>query len=450
MEEKEIQIDEGISLTNVIRLLWSHVKFLILALLVGCVLGSGFAVWRTYNVNYYGSSVEFYVNPEKDNSAESGESQYGVYGAYGRHVMDNMVKLLSSESFIEQMLLNGERLPTEKDDFGKNWWTAEENEKYGITAKIALAQTEVDKLAVTQKALDDALLLKTETSLSISKLNTAYTEAKTLLQQKWNEAYTRENDLFASSLFNEDKYILLAGQGVLDEYTLLQEAYNDMKAKESAWTTAKNNLTIFNEDVEDKTEEKLAAQKITNEKVNEALSAWRKTKNYKKTLTTYQKALSFSYLQADEEFDDADNLARSFIYVSITVLNDVEFAETLLERVKEYVPVYVKDNMTIPSGYKSTNCLRTTRTDDIYLINPNFTLKQAIKYGVLAGGAALVLAAIVIVLLDRSDKRLKDTEIITKYFNVPLLGVVPTIEELTVGDGSKKSELSTPSKEVQS
>ncbi len=449
MEEKEIQVDEGISLSNVIRLLWSHVKLLILSLLVGCVLGSGFAVWKTYNVNYYGSSIEFYVNPEKDNAAESGESQYGVYGAYGRHVMDNMVKLLSSESFIEQMLLNGERLPAEKDDFGNAWWTATENEKYGITEKIALAQTEVDKLAVAQKALDDALLIENEVSLSIPKLNTAYTEAKNLVQEKWSEAYTREHDVFVSSLFSEDKYILLAGAGKLDEYALLQEAYNDMKAKESAWTTAKNSLTVYSDDVEDKTEAKLAAQKLANEKINVALEAWRKTKNYKLILTTYQKALHFSYLQADEEFDDADNLARSFIYVNVSVLNDVRFAETLLERIKEYVPVYVKDNMTVPTGYKSTNCLRTTRTDDIYLTNPNFTLKQAIKYGVLAGGAALVLVAIVIVLLDRSDKRLKDTEVITKYFNVPLLGIIPTIEDLTIGDGSKKAEPTTPSKEVK-
>jgi hypothetical protein len=46
--------------------------------------------------------------------------------------------------------------------------------------------------------------------------------------------------------------------------------------------------------------------------------------------------------------------------------------------------------------------------------------------------------------LDKSDKRLRDTEIITRKFNVPLLGIVPTIEDLKAEqNGKKKAEKTT-------
>jgi capsular polysaccharide biosynthesis protein len=40
--------------------------------------------------------------------------------------------------------------------------------------------------------------------------------------------------------------------------------------------------------------------------------------------------------------------------------------------------------------------------------------------------------------VDRLDKRLRDPEIITKKFNVPLLGIVPTIDELSLDAKDKK------------
>lgn len=111
MEEK-IQKEEGLSLLDIIHLLLSKLAILILVAILGGVFGGAFAIWRTIDVNYYGTEVQFYVNPERPKQTASSEgSQYGVYGAYGRHVMDNMVKLLSSESFTEQLILDGSIVP---------------------------------------------------------------------------------------------------------------------------------------------------------------------------------------------------------------------------------------------------------------------------------------------------------------------------------------------------
>jgi hypothetical protein len=134
--------------------------------------------------------------------------------------------------------------------------------------------------------------------------------------------------------------------------------------------------------------------------------------------------------------------------VTISIQNsnfDKGFAvgEMLLDRVKRIVPLYVEENMTVPAEYDGTNCQRITRTDSIRLTNPNFTTNQAIKYAILTAAIFFVAACVVIILLDKSDKRLRDTEIITRKLNVPLLGVVPTIEELAEQTAKKKTEKTT-------
>ncbi|MBQ8323411.1 MAG: hypothetical protein IJX91_05540 [Clostridia bacterium] len=58
---------------------------------------------KEYN---YECRLTFFVNPRLDGEASEGtdeESQYAVYGAYGNHVMNTMVKLLSSDIFAEEV-----------------------------------------------------------------------------------------------------------------------------------------------------------------------------------------------------------------------------------------------------------------------------------------------------------------------------------------------------------
>lgn len=280
--EENVQAEGEISLLDIAKLLLGKIKILILVVLFAAVLGGSFAVWKTYDVNYWGTTVEFYVNPEqpKDSVGENGGSQYGVYGAYGRHVMDNIVKLLGSESFAEILMENMEDLP-----------------------------------------------------------------AKTVI----DEATGKE---------------------------VLSSAYVSL------------------------------LRRVTS-------------------------AVTFSYLEENADVSDANNLARSFIYVKISVLNDKEFAEELLEQVRREVPVYVEANMAVPTDYTGTNCQQITVLDSVGLTNPGYTTNQAIKYAILAAVAALVVACVVIIIVDKSDKRLRDYETIMRNLGVPVLGVIPEIEAIS-------------------
>ena len=408
--EENLQNEEGLSLLDIVTLLLGKIKLLILVALIGGFLGGIFAVWRTIDINYYGTTVEFYVNPEKPKQTSGEGSQYGVYGAYGRHVMDNMIKLLESESFTEELILNGAALP----DMTKQW-TKKTDKATLLTTKVSVAQA----LLAEQKLYDDAV----EEKYALAA------DALAVLQEAWND------ELATSVEYQGLSYSKAAYEGLMKkgfsyqtQLVLAYEAYEGESGAKAQYDSA----------VKDASE----AKKDADAAIESALVVWRETENYASLLRQYKAAVSFSYLQADESVEDANNLARSFIYVTISVLgdNNKAFAENLLERVKVVVPAYVEENMTIPADYEGTNCQRITRTDNIALTNQGYTTNQAIKYAVLAAAAAVIIVCVIIIIIDRSDKRLRDYEIITKKFNVPVLGIVPTIEALQYDPNKKKAD----------
>ena len=409
MEKNPQKKEGGISLLDVLHLLLSKIKLLILVVLVGGLLGGAFAVVRTMDVDEYGTRVEFYVNPEKPVAStdstviNSNGSQYGVYGAYGRHVMDNMVKLLNSNAFTEQLLLGGDYLPE------KDVWTNEKEAELAtkLNAAIDAATESVNAL----KAAETALANKEESAIDAIQ---EYNKAMIKLNTAWADV--------SSSTFNEENYeekIETMAEG--DKKTALVNAYNAMLTARSTMITAQGDITLGQTNVN-------IARKSAQPFIDEALELWSKTARYKNELRRYSSNVRFSYLLADEDPDDANNLARSFIYANISVLNDEAFANELYDAVKKYVPIYVEENMTVPAGYEGTNCQRITRSDDVHLTNANYTLTQAIKYAIVFAAAAFAIASVILVIIDKSDKRLRDYEIITKEFNVPILGIVPSID----------------------
>lgn len=428
MENNNVMVEEGISLLDIVKLLWSRVKLLILVVILGGIIGGGITAIRTVDVNYYGSTVEFYVNPEKPEDAPSGESQYSVYGAYGSHVMKTIIQLLESDSFAEKLILNGDRLPK------KGVWVNKENPK-----EVALDLDGLIDVATAELKAEDDAKANADAKVLLSE------EALALLEETWTSALST-NTKYAGLAYSDSAYKKLVSE--LDELknnTALQSAYENYEGVDGAKAQARKALD----------EAKIAREKA-EKAVNSTLLAWQQTAKYRSALAQFKSALSYSFLQEDASAENVNNLARSFIYVKISVLNDEAFANEVLRRVRgavetdengneivteSVVSKYIEENMTIPAGYQGTNCQRITRTDDIYLTNPKYATKQAVKYGLLVGAIALVVASIVILLVDRLDKRLRDPEIITKKFNVPLLGVVPTIEDLAIdGKDKKKNE----------
>ncbi|MBR1974690.1 MAG: hypothetical protein IKA20_02460 [Clostridia bacterium] len=489
--EQNVQEKEGISLLDILRLLWSKVLILLLTVIVGGLAGAGVAIVRTINVDYWGTRVEFYVNPDKPKQTTGEGSQYGVYGAYGRHVMDNMVKLLDSESFTEKLMLNGADLPVAE------YWINPNNPSevaLGLDVKVATAQEALILSSALKNVTEKQAKVVSEDFMNLQNawataiIGTEYAQSTTYNKNLYSQAI---HDFRLAGIDTTDlEAAYISYEGSLDSKTASSTAQTLLEPFTNA---AEEALPSFRSDFD-------AAKKLTNEKdkaiainaayekyfnsvisvfdshkkalgsnvilntISSAASTakevaeaektaayetWSHTEAYKSELAKYSSAVSFSYLRADEDTEDANNLARSFIYVKISVLNDREFANELLESVKNVVPGYVEENMAKPADYEGTNCQRITRSDEIRLTNPGYTTTEAIKYGLLFAAAALVIACVIIIIVDKSDKRLRDYEIITKKFNVPVLGVVPTIETLTEESNAKAKQNAKKNKEAK-
>ena len=156
------------------------------------------------------------------------------------------------------------------------------------------------------------------------------------------------------------------------------------------------------------------------------MDAWRASEHYHTTISLVSSSISFSTI-TDSNVNET--LAKSFIIVDISVLNGEEAASILVDRVKTHVPIYVAQNMAKPAGYDKTNCQRITRLDNVRLLNPGNMQATAIKYAILLGAATLLAACVAVITVDYSDKRLRNFERTMEQLGVPVLGVIPTINE---------------------
>ncbi len=377
---------------------------------------------------YYETQICFYVNPENPTMSADGSglntsgSEYGVYGAYGEHIMDNMVKLLNEDAFAEEMLLRYQLRSAAAEDLTeeekalykylpmKDFWTSEKEAATELNEAIEYAIPYVQAIITAES---DLLEAQNAYLTAISAYSTAMDE----LDDAWGKAFPGPD-----SAFDEVKYSKLTEEE-LEKHPVLIAAYSKASRASSDLTTALGNVNGGNIALNN-------AQKAAQESRSNALDLWAKTTKYKTLHAKFSAATHFSFLLATEDRENANKFARSFIYANIDVYGDANhaFGNETYEILKDVVPEYVEANMAIPAGYTGTNCQRISRNDFVVQKNVGYTRSQAIKSAFLMAPAVGVIACIAIIIVDRSDKRLRDVDVITREFQVPILGIVPTIE----------------------
>ena len=381
MQEK-VHAQEDLTISNLFKILLQKIKILVLALIIGVIVGAGFGVLTTYNKHYYGTRVEFYINPKASDYTIDNDSQYGVYGAYNAKVMEGITGLLNSESFAEKLMVDSDGLPAR-----------------GLNAQID------EKIDAAQAPLAEAKATKAEyehAKYVYTKATETLTEANTALSAAWREYGDGE----------------VVRKGVHDE---VDAAIDVVTEAESAKKTAKENYQAKKDIAEEK-------RTVAEAAVEEALEEWRKTETYEDLITATLAVTTYDYYKGSSLAGTGD-LAQSFVYVEINVLNNIELAEGLYERIKVVLPKYVEANMAIPTGYIGTNCQRITRLDKVKLTNEGMMLDTAVKYAIVLAIVAVVATAVAVIVIDRMDNKLKDYEQTMKGFGLPVLGVIPSLEE---------------------
>lgn len=410
MEEKmqeKLQMQDEISLMDIIRLFIRKLKWIILVALIAVIAGASFGYLKTRDEHHFGATIAFYVNPQKDENSDQ-ESEYSIYGSYGENVMDNMVKLLSSELFAETLMLDPQGLPDDamiaKIRAHANGGDAKAD---ALMAKVTKARQTLDLIASKKTALDLA-------SEDLSNARTAMYDVQTAVNNAWADL----------------------GKGGTPSRIIIttrpeEETYN------SLWDDYQKSIIAYNTATQTQKDARSALIDARSQKSNafdEALKQWRTDYSvcgyYGGELANYRWAATYSYRSPSDGSDM--NFARSFFYVNISksgkdAVSTEAFAREFRERIIEYVPMFIEEIMPIPGGYLSTNCQRITRNDHVYTTNADYAKNTAIKYAILLAAVAVVITCVVIVIVDRSDKRLRSVEQITEKFNLPVLGVIPNI-----------------------
>ncbi len=408
--------EEGftLDLIDICKMLLSKLRLLILVLIAGAIVGCALGVATTYNVNYYGTKLQYYVNPKRSPSSTENQSQYGVYGAYGKNVMDNMVELLSSERFAENLLLDDDGLPRE-------WLNSDRREEARkIIQASKEAIKEVENLTEESEDLEQRI---PDLQAEYNYCNEDYEffkEARRYEQERLSNA--RAAGFSQSIIAQIEADVEDAKAKEIEAGEKRATAREDLK-------NAKDRKSALEKEIKDADEYALKLIKQSDDALEEILQDWRKTDSYHQQLSLIKSSVSYSYLkESSSSSSNANDFARSFFYVEIVMLNNKEFSEFLLERIKEEMPLYIEANMAIPAGYEATNCALTTCVDSIRELNPDLMKNQAIKYGALFAVAALVVVCVILILVDNADKKLRDYDVLTQVLNLPILGVIPSIE----------------------
>lgn len=350
--ENTVYTQDELTLGEIFKIIWRKIKILILVFLIGAIVGGGFGALTSLNEKYYGTSMEFYVNPTKESTQVESNSEYGVYGTYSRPVMDNIVRLLASESFAEQLLLD--------KDTGMPKFLDEENPNKELEDKI--------KEATPYKEAE----IKAKENLNIAR------RATIKAQLAYNDRLDVWNtQIVAGKISEADRVSFFAGVS-----SNLEEAQDNEKAAEVDYQEAYETAKEF---------------------VDPVYELYRRTPIYQKLINAIKSSVTYSYYKTDDD-DSVDSLAKSFIYVEISMLGDEKFAGDVYQQIDQILPSYVMDKMPVPTGFFGTSCEKITRMDQVGRINEGHMIKSAIKYALILSVVAFGVACVVVVVVERSHK----------------------------------------------
>lgn len=161
------------------------------------------------------------------------------------------------------------------------------------------------------------------------------------------------------------------------------------------------------------------------------------------------------YLKSSISFSFDHDVNPNAFSMLVSVKGSEENASTLLAKAKELVPqevsgtvdeatgkVLKKGRIIVPDSSGSLNSdgsgiitRYTAECDTMTLsrshrLNPGNTQKKTILFAAIFALGALLVACVTVVILDHSDERLRDYDAFAKSLGVPVLGVIPSIDDL--------------------
>lgn len=341
MEENKNQVAMPVfSGTDIVRMIFNKLKFIICFSLIVTILAGAAAVWLEVPNIQHGTELEFHLTKQDKN--------------------DSLLSLLRSESFAEMLLLDEYGLPeelqgTEQYNQAKQaiiaYKTAREELRDERTSLVRLKQSLTSpKDPKTGETLSSYTYIQQEYTRLVDVHTAAY-ELLTIYKSVQAEASVTQEHLARIEQLERE---LDAAYEAKEAFRLsaYAPAQQEILAAEESFTVNHRKYTDLMDEAKDL--------------VDPILSEWRSDEKVRSDISKIKSSLSFGYAipgstlddtpaKGDDNYEDYINI--SFLQVSVVVNgNDEELADLIVERLKERLPEYAEIQLDLTYETVYTKC----------------------------------------------------------------------------------------------
>ena len=357
MEQYNVSESNGaLSLSDLWRLFVSKWKVLLIVGILVAIVGGVFGVYIACTNVHYNAVISFNLSPSDSTDA--------------------LLYNLQSEMFAEKLLLENNGLPP-KDQC---------NEKDYNAALTAIGEFDAarEEKASLKKALDKYQTAIVENNYEV--LVNAYNRIFDLLSvYKQAAVDSIADDAAHKAMIAEYEEKLKAAEKARDDYFAgeYSTVMNGKLELQTQYNLASIDVKEKRVAAEEAIEKVVAPWRSNNKEIREKIAIITKSATYE-----YAKLLVSETNKDDENSADVQN--KGYIKITLSVADDEEFANWLVERYKSRVPDFVEKHMEEITGTTNVDCT---------LISPFSTAKQE-NDGIIANVVkfALIFAVVGVVL----------------------------------------------------
>ncbi len=349
--------NETVTAVDLIKLFLKKIKAIIIIALVGAILGGALGGVMAIRSTTYNAEMHFYT------SYSDGSSK--------------LLYALQTGSFAEKLLLGDNGLPEKKDCDPEDY----ENALKAIEEFSAVREERKE----LQKELSTYHIEEIE--YQHSKLKSEYDSVLKVLELYKSSAAEEalEPDPEHKKMVEEYQAKLVDAEKALKDYE--DEVYEEAVRKKREINTS---LSVLWHELNYKRD-------AAEEAVEKVLKPWREQPEVRKQISemsgfvSYEKFLPTVDEKAQADAKEDDDIKHGYYKITVSVPNDGELAEKIVNSLKEHLCEYVSEYAEDLTGAVNVQCKFTKLSVSINK-TPGSPIPDAVKYAAIAGVSAAVLA----------------------------------------------------------
>ncbi len=363
---------QQITLADTVKLFRGKLKLLFCIALAACIAGAALGVFMTYSDISYGGKIEFYLDPADSSN--------------------RLLPMLRADSFAEKLLLDENGLPPKEDCDPDDYKAALEAVVAAREARERKQELkrELDSIPYEIAVVEDEYNNKTDEYNRIRDLLNIYKSASDIAVEKDPE----HQDMVDSY---EDKL-----ETATEDKKKAEESYNSLIQKK---LEKEQEYHLASLDLKEKNETADAA-------LEKILRVWRDGEDVRSKMDVIKKALSFEYAKTSSDTakaDDANKPNAAFLIISVSLSNDKEFAEELIDSITRITPAFAEKSLEEFAYVNKAKCVLISTFASAEDTEPESIVKNIVIYTVVVAAAALLMSCFIIIAKgfmpsDPSDK----------------------------------------------